>query len=139
MAEHQRRYVVRWLKERLTGRPERDDLLYELKRWLYEHHILIVHDRLLKRLIVKAGQDVEGSLTDGVIGAFGDATLDNWSRLLAQHANDHRSLHGSVNLSRLRRKDGRKKRPSERVGRIVGDFGEFAPSNESHRELCAIE
>jgi hypothetical protein len=43
---------VRWLKERLTGRPERDDLLYELKRWLYEHHILIVHDRLLKRLIV---------------------------------------------------------------------------------------
>ena len=92
MAEHQRRYVVRWLKERLTGRPERGDLLYELKRWLYEHHILIVHDRLLKRLIVKAGQDVEGSLTDGVIGAFGDATLDHWSRLLAQPDNDHGSL-----------------------------------------------
>jgi len=66
-----RRYVVRWLKGRLTGRPERGDLLYELKRWLYERHILIVHDRLLKRLIVKAGQDVEESLIDGVIGAFG--------------------------------------------------------------------
>jgi len=92
MAEHQRRYVVRWLKERLTGRPERGDLLYELKRWLYEHHILIVHDRLLKRLIVKAGQDVEGSLTDGLVGAFGDATLDHWSRLLAQPDNDHASL-----------------------------------------------
>jgi hypothetical protein len=85
MAEHQRRYVVRWLKERLTGRPERGDLLYE-------HHILIVHDRLLKRLIVKAGQDVEGSLTDGLVGAFGDATLDHWSRLLAQPDNDHASL-----------------------------------------------
>jgi hypothetical protein len=47
MAEHQRRYVVRWLNERLTGRPERGDLLYELKRWLYEHRILIGHDRLL--------------------------------------------------------------------------------------------
>src|ERR1700682_653109 len=46
---------------------------------------------------------------------------------------------GSVNLSRLRRKDGRKKRPSERVGRILGDFGEFAPGNESRRELFAIE
>ena len=31
------------------------------------------------------------------------------------------------------------KRPSERVGRILGDFGEFAPGNESHRELFAIE
>ncbi len=58
MAEHQRRYVVRWLKERLTGRPDRGDLLYELKRWLYEHRILIVHDRLLSRFIVRAGRDV---------------------------------------------------------------------------------
>ncbi|MDB5789501.1 MAG: hypothetical protein JWQ50_9416 [Caballeronia mineralivorans] len=46
---------------------------------------------------------------------------------------------GFVNLSRLRRKDGRKKRPSERVGRISGDFGDFAPRNESRRELFAIE
>jgi hypothetical protein len=50
-----------------------------------------------------------------------------------------KSLDGSVNLSRLRRKDGRKKRPSERVGRILSDFGEFAPGNESRRELFAIE
>jgi hypothetical protein len=26
MAEHQRRHVVRWLKERLAGRPNRVDL-----------------------------------------------------------------------------------------------------------------
>jgi TnpA family transposase len=92
MAEHHRRYVVRWLKEHLTGRPERGELLYELKRWLYEHHILIAHDRLLKRLIVQAGQDVERALTDGLTGAFGDATLDHWSRLLAQPDNDRGSL-----------------------------------------------
>jgi hypothetical protein len=42
-------------------------------------------------------------------------------------------------LSRLSRKDGRKKSSSERVGRILGDFGEFAPGNESRRELFAIE
>ena len=92
MAEHQRRYVVRWLKERLGGRPERGDLLHELKRWLYDHRILIAHDRLLKRLIVQAVQDVERAVTDGLIGAFGDATLDHWSRLLAQRDNDHGSL-----------------------------------------------
>jgi hypothetical protein len=31
------------------------------------------------------------------------------------------------------------KRPSERVGRILGDFGDFAPGNESRREVFAIE
>jgi hypothetical protein len=46
---------------------------------------------------------------------------------------------GFVNLSRLRRKDGRKEHPSESVGRISGDFGDFAPRNESRRELFAIE
>ena len=46
---------------------------------------------------------------------------------------------GFVNLSRLRQKDGRKKRFSESVGRISGDFGDFASRNESRRELFAIE
>jgi len=92
MAEHQRRYVVRWLKERLTGRPDRGDLLYELKRWLYEHRILVVHDRLLRRFIIRAGQDVGESLTKGLIGAFADTTLNHWSRLLAQPDRDHGSL-----------------------------------------------
>jgi acetyl-CoA acetyltransferase len=46
---------------------------------------------------------------------------------------------GFVNLSRLRRKDGRKEHHSESVGRISGDFGDFAPRNESRRELFAIE
>ena len=92
MAEHQRRYVARWLKERLTGRPGRGDLLYELKRWLYEHRILVVHDRLLRRFIIRAGQDVGESLTKGLIGAFADTTLNHWSRLLAQPDRDHGSL-----------------------------------------------
>lgn len=42
MAEHQRRYVTRWLKERLTGQPSRTELFHELKRWLYEHRILLI-------------------------------------------------------------------------------------------------
>jgi hypothetical protein len=46
---------------------------------------------------------------------------------------------GFVNLSRLRRKDGRKEHRSENVGRISGDFGDFAALNESRRELFAIE
>ena len=46
---------------------------------------------------------------------------------------------GSVNLSRLSRKDGKKKRPSEGAGRISGDPGELAPGNKSPFELFPIE
>jgi len=41
-------------RERPHGRPSCGDLLRELRRWLYDHRILISHDRLLKRLIVQA-------------------------------------------------------------------------------------
>ena len=92
MAEHQRRYVVRWLKERLSGRPERGQLLHELKRWLYEHRILIAHDRLLKRLIVQAVQGVEVALTDTLARAFGESTLDDWGHLLPRPDGEHGSL-----------------------------------------------
>jgi len=41
MSEHQRRYVVRWLRESLAGRAGSTSLLPELKRWFYEHRILL--------------------------------------------------------------------------------------------------
>jgi len=80
MAEHQRRYVVRWLKERLSGRPNRADLMQELKRWPYEHRILIQQDRALKPLLVQAARDVETALGAGLLQAFGEATLERWGR-----------------------------------------------------------
>jgi TnpA family transposase len=84
MAEHQRRYVVRWLKERLGGRPNRADLMQELKRWLYEHCILIQQDRALTPLLVQAARDVETTLTGSLVHAFSEATLDRWGSLLPQ-------------------------------------------------------
>lgn len=54
MAEHQRHYVVRWLKERLSGRQDRSTALLDLKQWLYEYRVLIVHDRALRQLMMIA-------------------------------------------------------------------------------------
>ncbi|KVE40067.1 transposase [Burkholderia sp. BDU5] len=82
MAEHQRRYVVRWLKERLSGRQDRSSALFDLKCWLYEHRVLIVQDRTLRQLIVQAVQDVEAALTRSLEAAYGEATLDQWGLLL---------------------------------------------------------
>ncbi|MCZ3114930.1 hypothetical protein NYZ21_21065, partial [Acinetobacter baumannii] len=74
--------VTRWLKERLAGQPSRSDLLHELKRWLYEHRILIPHDRALKRLISQAGEAFVSALADALVQAYGEVSLDAWGALL---------------------------------------------------------
>ena len=92
MAEHQRRYVTRWLKERLAGQPSRSDMLHELKRWLYEHRVLIPHDRALKRLISQAVEVSEAALTDALVLAYGEASLDAWGALLPRPEGNQASL-----------------------------------------------
>jgi TnpA family transposase len=92
IAEHQRRYVIRWLKEQLTGRPERGQLMSDLKRWFYEHRIVIPPDRMLRTFIVQAVHDIEASLHETLQQALGTDKLDSWARLLAQQHGDHTSL-----------------------------------------------
>ena len=92
IVEHQRRYVTRWLKERLAGQPSRIELLHELKRWLYEHRILISHDRALKRLIGQAVTASEVALTEALVLAYGEASLDAWGTLLARPEGNRPSL-----------------------------------------------
>ena len=92
MAEHQRRYVTRWLKERLAGQPSRSELQHELKRWLYEHRILIPHDRALKRMISQAVAASEAALTNALLLAYGEVSLDAWDTLLAGPEGDRPSL-----------------------------------------------
>ncbi len=92
IAEHQRRYVIRWLKEQLAGRPESGQLTSDLKRWFYEHRIVIPSDRMLRQLIVQAVRDIEGSLHAALERTLGTDRLDSWARLLAQPHGDRRSL-----------------------------------------------
>ncbi|MEM5331707.1 DUF4158 domain-containing protein [Paraburkholderia sp. JHI2823] len=92
MTEHQRRYVMRWLKAELSGRQDRNGLLHELKRWLYEHRILLPRDRTLRELIVQAIRDVEATLTGELTQAFGETTLDRWGKLLPKPHGEASSL-----------------------------------------------
>jgi hypothetical protein len=64
--------------------------------------------------------------------------LDVGVRLSGPSKVDHFSA-GLCQLVETEAKRRQEKRPSERVGRILGDFGEFTPGNESRRELFAIE
>jgi hypothetical protein len=92
LAEHQRRYVIRWLKEQLTGRPERGQLMNDLKRWFYEHRIVIPPDRTLRQFVVQAVHDIEDSLREMLERAFGADRLASWARLLGQPHKEHTSL-----------------------------------------------
>lgn len=92
MRENQRRYVVRWIKEFLTGRPDTSSLLVQVKKWLYEHAILIPHDRELKRLIVSAVNGHEEGLEATLIDDLGPNLIDHWAKELPKPDDEHASL-----------------------------------------------
>ena len=88
LSEHQRRYVVRWLREALAGGSEHGSLLPDLKRWFYEHGVLLVADRELKRLITGAQRDHEKQLTDTLNATYGEKRLAEWDLALTTTRED---------------------------------------------------
>lgn len=111
MTEHQRRYLVRWLKETLVGRPDATTLLMQVKGWLYQHQILMPHDRLLKRMIAEAISSHEAALETTLVRYLGDANVHTWSRELPAPFDSRGSLqqwlwavpvkHSTVEMSEL--------------------------------------
>lgn len=84
MSEHQRRYVVRWLRETFAGRTETSSLLPDLKRWFYDHRILLIADRELKHLIASAQRDYETQLAGHLITSYGEERLTKWGKILTE-------------------------------------------------------
>ncbi|NEX59945.1 Tn3 family transposase [Noviherbaspirillum galbum] len=82
LTEHRRRYLVRWIKETLTGRPGIPALLDQVKVWLYEHRILIPNVRTLRRIVKEAVQAHEATLVDLVVEFFGKECLEKWDTAL---------------------------------------------------------
>ncbi len=88
MTEHQRRYVVRWLRETLNGRSDRTSLLPETKRWFYDLHILQIAPRELKSLIAVALKDHEAQLLKAIEHAYGQQKLQAWELALNSKTKD---------------------------------------------------
>ena len=89
MTEHQRRYLVRWLKETLTGRPESSSLINQVKVWLYDHRILIPHERALKRHIAESIRKHESELSLHILKAQGVGKVDQWRQALTESVPDY--------------------------------------------------
>src|SRR5260370_15386941 len=59
MSEHQRRALVRELRDQVRRCADREQLLVGARQWLYEHRLLIVHDRAIHTLIAAALAQLE--------------------------------------------------------------------------------
>lgn len=70
MTEHQRRALVRVIKDEASRSADRERLLSHARRWLYEHQVLLVHERPLRGLVSAALAEFEAEITaalrDGV-------------------------------------------------------------------------
>lgn len=88
MTEHQRRHVVRWLRETLNGRSDNTSLLPEIKRWFYDHRILQIAPRELKSLIATAQKDHEAQLLKALEHAYGQQKLLEWEQALGAKTED---------------------------------------------------
>ena len=82
LSEHQRRYVTRWLREALVGSGSSGSLLTDLKRWFYDHRILLIADRELKRLIAAARADQLAQLSETLVAVYGARRLTQWGDTL---------------------------------------------------------
>src|SRR3546814_11664207 len=50
MSEHQRRSLVRELREEVARCADRDQLLVRARQWLYKNKLVIVHERAIRTL-----------------------------------------------------------------------------------------
>jgi hypothetical protein len=54
MTEHQRRALVRVLRDEVAHCSNRERLLALARQWLYDHRLLIVHDRVIRAMVAAA-------------------------------------------------------------------------------------
>jgi hypothetical protein len=95
LSEAQRRALVRVLRGELTRTSDRQRLLQFARRWLYEHRLIVLRDRDLRTMIIKAIREHEAGLGIELLTALGvdrhltdlpDSIVRRYARRLAARA-----------------------------------------------------
>ena len=84
MSEHQRRALVRLLGDEVSRCADRDQLLVFARHWLYEHRLLIVHDRAIRTLIAAALVHLEAETAAQIRAEVQPGVLERWCQVVAQ-------------------------------------------------------
>ncbi len=59
MSEHQRRALVRVLRDEVAQCADRERLLAHARQWLYDHKLLVLRDRDIRALVAAALTELE--------------------------------------------------------------------------------
>jgi len=84
LSEHQRRALVRELRDKVARCADREQLLVRARQWLYEHRLMIVHDRAIRTLIAAALAQLEAETGAMIRSVVKPGTLDRWRRAIAE-------------------------------------------------------
>jgi hypothetical protein len=82
LSEQQRRALSGALRMELSRTRDRQQLLIFARRWLYEHRLLIMHERSIRSTIVKVRQQYEAALAKGIHATIADERLAGWGKAL---------------------------------------------------------
>ncbi len=79
MTEHQRRALVRILRDEVAHSADRERLLLHARHWLYEHRLITVHDRAIRGLVAAALVELEAVTAQAIRAAVPAVALKRWS------------------------------------------------------------
>ncbi len=78
MTEHQRRALVRILRDEVAHSADRERLLLRARHWLYEHRLIIVHDRAIRALVAAALAELEAATAQAICAGVPAVILKRW-------------------------------------------------------------
>lgn len=84
MTDHKRRALVAALRDEVTRVSDKDKLLTFARRWLYDHKLLIEHDRALRAQIGAALDLLEAETGTSITTTVPSAVLEKWRQTLAE-------------------------------------------------------
>ena len=82
LSESQRRALVRALRQDLARTRDRQRLLVFARRWLYDHQLIITHERSLRSTIVSATRQYEAALAKSIHAGMDSDLLERWRQAL---------------------------------------------------------
>ncbi|MGF6300170.1 MULTISPECIES: DUF4158 domain-containing protein [Paraburkholderia] len=83
-ASIQRSALVRELRDEVGRCADREQLLVRARQWLYDHRLLIVHDRAIRTLIAAALSQLEAETGATIRAVVKPGTLDRWRRAIVE-------------------------------------------------------
>ena len=84
MSEHQRRSLVRELRDEVARCDDRDQLLGRARQRLYKIKLVIVHERAIRTLIASALTQLEAETGAALAASVDPATFDRWRTSVAK-------------------------------------------------------